>query len=759
MARHLPTGGYPLTTNPDLAKERTRATFDPLKITHLLDGSPQATQRRRQLEALIENDPTNIFSNQDNAYLHRTERHIRGLAKHVRLIELCRSIGIGSKTNGEVILDEDWFKLLAAVADDLPTALHWVMFVPNIISLCDEEQKREWLPMCRDWKMIGCYAQTELGHGSNVRGLETTATFVKEGGCQGKSTTDFKGGSWIIHSPTLTSIKFWPGTLGRTCNHAMVIARLIDGDGIDRGMHNFLVQTRSLQDHSLMPGVTCGDIGPKIGYNNMDNGFAKFDHVVIPRRNMAMRFATVDENGKYTKKTVSDAASKISYITMMQVRALIVMNSSQILRMGTTMAMRYSAVRRQGFKSNHDDGNGSGKQTTLEENQILDYKQQQYRLFPLLAASYCFFFTAKKVSANLKAIEGRLMKLTTEGGKEGKGGITISKTEVGDIHATTSALKSFCTTIASDGIEDCRKACGGHGFLQSSGFPEMITSYLQNPTVEGDNQMLPMQVVKILLKLVKDAKVGNTKDWEHTDAKYLLEPVVQQLLSSNPKSNDNEKKSHKTCRAQSKTDMTNVHILRAAYQHRAARLLVNVAQQIEQDVKEGGKSFDDAWNGALIQMGRVSRAHSLYLLFDNFVSGIQQEQKQNVTNIIGPNEANVLMDLALLFGLYWMEKDMGDFLEDGYMNAQQVTWIRSCIMDMLDKIRPNAVALVDANDFSDFKLKSALGRYDGNVYPAIVEASKKDPLNATEPGPGYEQHLKRLIVDGVGVYSGTLSRL
>jgi acyl-CoA oxidase len=93
-----------------------------------------------------------------------------------------------------------------AVADDLPTYLHWVMFVPNIISLCDEEQKERWLPMCRDWRMIGCYAQTEVGHGSNVRGLETTATFVKEGGEDGKS------GSWIINSPTLTSIKFWPGT-------------------------------------------------------------------------------------------------------------------------------------------------------------------------------------------------------------------------------------------------------------------------------------------------------------------------------------------------------------------------------------------------------------------------------------------------------------------------------------------------------------------------------------------------------------------
>ena len=371
----------------------------------------------------------------------------------------------------------------------------------------------------------------------------------------------------------------------------------------------------------------------------MDNGFAKFDSVIIPRRNMAMRFATVDHKGIYEKKTVSDAASKISYITMMQVRSMIVMGSSKSLRMGTTMAIRYSAVRRQGFKSNDND--------SKEENQILDYKQQQHRLFPLLAASYCFFFTARKVSANLKAIEERLMNLNVPDNATGTGTgdtptsttRTITKTEVGDIHATTSALKSFCTTIAADGIEDCRKACGGHGFLQSSGFPEMINAYLQNPTVEGDNQMLPMQVVKILLKLVKDVESGKTKDWVNTDARYLLGAVEAMLNGEKGGS----------CPAESKDAMMDVNVIRDAYQHRAARLLVSVSRQIQNDVMEG-KTFEDAWNGALIQMGRVSRAHSAYLLFDNFVTGIQEESESG-KELIGPNEVSALMDLALLFGL------------------------------------------------------------------------------------------------------------
>jgi len=306
------------TINPDLQTERAKATFSIERMTNLLDGGKTRTERRREIEDIIQKDPSGVFSNHENIYLHRTDRHKRALAKHVRMVELCRKLGIGDECGGQIVASKDFPIIIKAIADDLPTALHWVMFVPNIVSLCDDEQQAEWLPLCRDWKMIGCYAQTEIGHGSNVRALETTATFLPE------NKGGQPGGSWVVNSPTLTSAKAWPGTLGRTGNHAMVIARLIDGEGKDRGVHNFLVPLRSMKDHTLLPGVVTGDLGPKIGYNNMDNGYARFEHVVIPRRNMAMRFASVDENGKYSKKSVSDATSKVAYITMMQVRAYIV---------------------------------------------------------------------------------------------------------------------------------------------------------------------------------------------------------------------------------------------------------------------------------------------------------------------------------------------------------------------------------------------------------------------------------------------------
>ena len=382
-----PNNQPPTTINPDLASERAHCPFTPLSITNFLDGSPSATHRRRQLESWIIRDPTGIFSNEDNNYLHRTDRHTRALAKFTRLIEICRAAGLGGDNNtkdpnaaiqhleGEIIATPEFQTLVYTISDDpFPTSLHWVMFVPNILTLCDEEQQSRWLPLCRDWKMIGCYAQTELGHGSNIRALETTATFLKE------SDGGAKGGEWIINSPTLTSSKFWPGTLGKTANHAMVIAQLIDAHGKAHGIHNFLVPLRSMEDHTLLPGVETGDIGPKIGYNNMDNGYATFTHVKIPRRNMAMRFASVDEDGNY-KKVGSDAASKVAYLTMMQVRAYIIHSSNEALAMACTIAIRYSTIRRQGYNA---DVEKKRETNAPNELQVLDYRQQQYRLLPLV---------------------------------------------------------------------------------------------------------------------------------------------------------------------------------------------------------------------------------------------------------------------------------------------------------------------------------------------------------------------------------------
>lgn len=500
--------------------------------------------------------------------------------------------------------------------------------------------------------------------------------------------------------------------------HAMVIAQLIDGEGKRRGIHNFLVQLRSMEDHTLLPGVETGDIGPKIGYNTMDNGFAYFRNVNIPRRNMAMRFASVDENGKYKKKILSEAASKISYITMMQVRSMIVIGAAKALAMACCITTRYSAVRKQGFS---EDGK--------TEMQVLDYTQQQHRIFPLLAFSYCTFFTGRRLAKELKAMEDKLIASKP-----------VSKEDVSDVHASSSALKSFTTMITADGIEEMRKACGGHGFLACSGLPELFTTYLQSPTVEGDNHMLPQQVIRVLLKLVHAVKTNKGVEKYQRCNSYALVPSLRAILA----------RKQDQCRAINAEELCSLPTLLAAFRHRAARLLLVTAHQINEDVVEKGVSPQKAWNNALVAMAKASKAYSLFLLLRNIIEGIVDEQRNGV---IGRAETDVLGDLAKLFALYWMEKDLGDFVEDGYLRPNQSRWVSPCVLKYLAAIRTNVVALVDAPDFTDFKLKSALGRYDGNVYPNILKAAKKDPLNAVDPGPAYEPELKRLITGGAAVYT------
>ena len=52
---------------------------------------------------------------------------------------------------------------------------------------------------------IGTYAQTELGHGTFIRGLETTATY------------DPRTEEFILNSPTLTAIFSCDGWLVMAC--------------------------------------------------------------------------------------------------------------------------------------------------------------------------------------------------------------------------------------------------------------------------------------------------------------------------------------------------------------------------------------------------------------------------------------------------------------------------------------------------------------------------------------------------------------
>jgi acyl-CoA oxidase len=239
------------------------------------------------------------------------------------------------------------------------------------------------------------------------------------------------------------------------------MARLIT-DNQDFGPHPFCVQIRSLHDHRPLEGVTVGDIGPKFGFNSVDNGFIMFDHYRVPHVSFLAKYSQVTPgSGTYSKPP----NAKLSYGTMVFVRANIVMDVRYALAKATTVAVRYSAVRQQ----NVDAANPKKWNGEVIETPVLDYTMQQYRLLPHIASAYACFFTGREMF--------RLYYLNQE--EMQKGNFAL----LADLHASSSGLKSLTTTMAVEALEDCRRACGGHGYSMFSGLGQFYQDYLPNATV------------------------------------------------------------------------------------------------------------------------------------------------------------------------------------------------------------------------------------------------------------------------------------
>ena len=56
----------------------------------------------------------------------------------------------------------------AAPHENSPIGLHTVMFIPTIEKQGTKEQKERWLPLAESLRIIGTYAQTEMGHGKKL---------------------------------------------------------------------------------------------------------------------------------------------------------------------------------------------------------------------------------------------------------------------------------------------------------------------------------------------------------------------------------------------------------------------------------------------------------------------------------------------------------------------------------------------------------------------------------------------------------------
>ncbi|KAJ3386866.1 hypothetical protein HDU84_001248 [Entophlyctis sp. JEL0112] len=674
-----------------LVSERARATFDVHAMTKILFG-PKLMRVVVDVQERLMADGG--FSKENRYYMGRSERFLDRLAMDSRFAQLARELkwNDAQRTVANLLIDEPG-----------SFSLHTGMFMPCLNSQGTDEQRKYWLGLAHNYRIIGCYAQTELGHGSNVQGLETTATYIPE-------TEEFE-----IHSPTLTSAKWWVGGLGKTATHAVVMARLIT-KGKDMGPHPFIVPIRSLEDHKPFKGIMVGDVGPKMGFNCVDNGFILFNKYRIPRDHMLMRYSQVDKEGNYHAPPVQ----RISYGTMIFVRAYLVASSALALARGATVAIRYSAVRRQFTDpiASKDDNIFTNfvpspqNRPTKCETAVIDYSIQQYRLFPIVAQAYALHFSGFW----MLRIYVKMMQGMNEGNLD----------LLPEVHAASSGLKSLTTTIAAAGIEEARRACGGHGYSLFSGLPDFLNTFLPLVTLEGDNHLLTQQTARYLLKQLRAYAADPTKvpKSEGSTTKYLATPLAKAWAS---------------CRTVA--DMHNPAVLIEAFAHRSKRLVTDLASRMAKG---------QTWNDSLIEMYAISKAHCQYILLRNFVHAAHHDKHI----LKEPKCGAALGKLCVLFALSTMEAELSEFVEDGFMSAVQIGWMRDELKKSLALVRPDIVALVDAWAIPDYVLHSALGRYDGKVYESMFEMALKEPLNVKartrgDVVEGYEEYLRPLIRRGL----------
>ncbi|KAK9927610.1 hypothetical protein M0R45_024786 [Rubus argutus] len=649
-----------------LAQERSRAQFDVDQMKLVWHGSRHALEVSDRIARLVASDP--VFKKDNRTMLSRKDLFQDTLRKAAHVW----------KRIGELKLTEEEASRLRFYVDQPSYMdLHWGMFVPAINGSGTEEQQKKWLPLAYKMQIIGCYAQTELGHGSNVQGLETTATF------------DPKTDEFVIHSPTLTSSKWWPGGLGKVSTHAVVYARLIT-DGQDHGVNGFIVQIRSLDDHLPLPGVTVGDIGMKFGsgaYNSMDNGVLRFNHVRIPRNQMLMRVSQVTREGKVVQ---SNVPRQLLYGTMVFVRQTIVADASSALSRAVCIATRYSAIRRQ-FGPN-DSG---------VETQVIDYKTQQSRLFPLLASAYAFRFVGDWLKWLYTDVTQKLQ--------------ANDFSTLAEAHACTAGLKSLTTSATADGIEECRKLCGGHGYLSSSGLPELFAVYIPACTYEGDNVVLLLQVARFLMKTVSQLPSGK-KPIGTTSYMGRAEHLLQ--CHSN---------------VQKAEDWLKPVVILEAFEARAIRMSVSCAKDLSKfaSPEEGFAELSPNLVDAAV-------AHCQLIVVSKFIEKLQQD-------IPGKGVKEQLQILCNVYALFLVHKHLGDFLSTGSITAKQASLANDQLRSLYSQVRPNAIALVDAFNYTDHYLGSILGRYDGNVYPKLYEEAWKDPLNDTIVPEGYRKYIQPLL--------------
>uniref|UniRef100_T1PA23 Acyl-coenzyme A oxidase n=1 Tax=Musca domestica TaxID=7370 RepID=T1PA23_MUSDO len=666
------TSIVPSTPNPDIVKERRNATCNSEELAQWFHGGAEKLKNKREIEH-------ELFKGLEKGYglkheyldhegvYNRAVEQVVIASKKLKKLQQERNPG-GNDIWPKGLYDVYSHGLFPA---NSPVSTHITMFVDVIKGQGTPEQVEKWAKAAENCNIIGTYAQTELAHGTNVRGIQTRADY------------DSKTQEFVLNTPCLQAYKWWPGGLGHTANHANVVAQLyINGE--HKGIQMFIVQVRDLETHMPMPGVDIGEIGKKVGMAAVNQGFLGLKNVRIPRENMLMKNAKVMPDGTFIESPVS----KLSYMTMVYTRCLIVNLDATYLLEAATIATRYSAVRRQSPINPNDP-----------EPQIMDHVAQQLKLFPEIATGIAYHISAEHM--------WELYNQTVDEINNGQ------YSRLPEMHALSCALKALCTTDACAGIERLRLSCGGHGFMAVANIGNIYGNAVAAYTYEGENTVLLLQIARFLVKswsyLVEGKKMLSSVE-------YLRQGLKKDTF---PKWNNSWE-----CIVEA-LKYTAAHKTRIAFESFSERMMA-------------GETQPEAFNNSSIELLQAAELHGRQFVAETFWKQITGPKTANLSK---PTKA-ALDNLVELYLVHTALRHMNDILRFISLTEADVKSLQNRLEAVLKKLRPEAIAITDGFDFSDGVLNSVLGAYDGNVYERIFEAAKMSPMNQKPVQDSFEKHLK-----------------
>lgn len=574
----------------------------------------------------------------------------------------------------------------------IKSGVQWGLFGAAILHLGTAEHHKRWLPGVMDLSVPGAFAMTEIGHGSDVASIATTATYDE-------ATDEF-----VLNTPFRAAWKEYLGNAAKDGIAATVFAQLIV-KGVNHGVHALYVPIRDPQTKEPLPGIRTEDDGVKGGLNGIDNGRLCFDNVRVPRFNLLNRYGSVDEDGTYSSPIASPGRRFFTMLgTLVQGRVSLDGAAVAASKVGLTAAVRYAAERRQ-FNASSD---------TAEEV-LLDYQRHQRRLFPLLAATYAMSFAHEELLTKFDGVFS---------------GAQATDEDRQDLETLAAALKPLSTWHALDTLQECREACGGAGFMIENRFASLRADLDVYVTFEGDNNVLLQLVAKRLLndyaKEFRTMNVGALAKFALGQARGValktgLGTVAQFIADSGRAQRS----------ALALRDPDTQQLLLA---DRVQTMVAEVAQSLQGANKLPQAEAAARFNSHQNELIEAARAHGELLQWEAFTAALAKVEDAGTRQ--------VLTWLRDLFGLTLIEKHLDWYLMNGRLSMQRGRTVGDYINRLLVKLRPHALDLVDAFRYTQDHIRATVS--------SGIEARRQEEaaayyerLRASGEAPVKEKSLKQ----------------